>query len=564
MRRGEFTESQRLYIETYLEAFTTLLDTGVGARKQTEWKQATALSILDSPQFSDLDTTKNPRTKWFKMIVRKFTNYRTQVYLKHNPVSAAMSGPPGSGPLFRFSSVLTGRQLFAKENSAIINTAAKQRVATLGHGSVAGFYQSVLKERWDALDDEDKLEWQERAEEGAGDMASNQAEFGRKMHAALTDLSQGGLLGDAELLLFYGFRNPTSGDLDIGTHSEMQANYGNPWAAFAESVIPRPIVEETSVIPRNAFGVPVFPSIDLNIVTPADTRVLLTEYWAHLWDSNYPPIPWAAIANNPSGYYDTMRFNLPLSLIAPQTLNTLHTTVWAEYFVRTSSLFEDSPFTFYPRCQHPTTEETVSRPEVGMAGGIESISNDSNGGEPGSASGTVHIPVSDESNSGGPGGASETVHTEDPIDSTAPILPNTTNNGPIETSETPTPQDDVHNLKRSKQVFYSVLAVTVLMFFISPEEHSEIAKPRKKRANQGDQNHPSEPENPVVDGHRQSRKGSKSAIASAGKTLRRSTRQPAAKVSTANSEKKGGRPARRRRTLGFVYSDEESDVFNED
>ncbi|KAJ6603851.1 hypothetical protein B0H10DRAFT_1957656 [Mycena sp. CBHHK59/15] len=44
-----------------------------------------------------------------------------------------------------------------------------------------------------------------------------------------------------------------------------------------------PIVEESSVIPRNAFGVPVFPSIDLNIVTPVDTRVLLTEYWSHLW-----------------------------------------------------------------------------------------------------------------------------------------------------------------------------------------------------------------------------------------------------------------------------------------
>ncbi|KAJ6552636.1 hypothetical protein DFH09DRAFT_1319082 [Mycena vulgaris] len=141
-------------------------------------------------------------------------------------------------------------------------------------------------------------------------------------------------------------------------------------------------------------------------------------------------------------------------------------------------------------------------------------------------------------------------HTdEDPIDSTTLILPNTTNNGPIETSETPAPQDIVQNLKRS-----------------NPDEHSEIAKPCKNRAKQaqGDENHPSEPENPAVNGHRQSRKGSKSAIASASKAPRRSTRQPAAKVSTANSEKKGGRLARCRRTLGFVYSDEESDTFNED
>ncbi|KAJ6603171.1 hypothetical protein B0H10DRAFT_2229835 [Mycena sp. CBHHK59/15] len=351
MHRGQFTKSHRLHIETYLKAFTALLDTGASTRKQTEWKQATTLTILDSPQFSDLDTTRIPRSQWIK---------------------------------------------------------------------------TVLKERWDALDDADKLDWQERAEEGASDVASNQAEFGRKMHAALTDLSQGGLLGDAELLLFYGFRNPTLGDLDIGTHSsqnrvnfggshsEMQASYGNPWAAFAESVIPRPIVKESSVIPQNPFGVPVFLSIDLNIVTPADTRVLLMEYWSYLWahpwspDSNYPPIPWAAIANNLSGYYDTTRFNLPLPFIAPQTLNTLDTTVLAEHFVRTSSLFKDSPFVLFPK--HPTTEETVSPPEVGMAGGIGMISDEPNSGRPGSTSVTVHIPTSDESNSE-PGGALDTVHT---------------------------------------------------------------------------------------------------------------------------------------------------------
>jgi hypothetical protein len=69
---------------------------------------------------------------------------------------------------------------------------------------------------------------------------------------------------------------------------------------FADTVIPRkqlipystcnqslsiigPLVTEASVIPRNAFGIPVFPGIDLNIVTPADTRVLIEEYWAHVW-----------------------------------------------------------------------------------------------------------------------------------------------------------------------------------------------------------------------------------------------------------------------------------------
>ncbi|KAJ6567875.1 hypothetical protein B0H10DRAFT_2200041 [Mycena sp. CBHHK59/15] len=346
------------------------------------------------------------------------------------------------------------------------------------------------------------------------------------MHAALTDISQGGLLGDVEPLLFYGFWNPTSGDLDIGTihghlsqnrvnfggsHSEMQANYGNAWAAFAE----RPIVQESSVIPRHAFGVPVFPSIVLNIVTPADTQVLLTEYWSHLWahswpaDSNYPPIPWEAIANNPSGYYDTMRFNLPVPLIAPQRLNTLHTT--------------DSPFIFYPKHQHPTEEETVSRPELGGLGTISNESNsggtgrfrdgyldesnhgepggasepvhtpvldESNSGEPGGASEPVHTPVLDESNSGGPGGASQTIHTSAPHDlnlkkfnavhtpvplaeSTGDTHPNCMNFSPTETGETVAPQDIVQNLKRSKQVLGSLSW--------NPDDQLEIVKPRKKK-----------------------------------------------------------------------------------
>lgn len=69
---------------------------------------------------------------------------------------------------------------------------------------------------------------------------------------------------------------------------------------FADAVIPRkqfipystynqlllitgPLVTEDSAIPHNVFGVPVFPGIDLNVVTPADTCVLIEEYWAHIW-----------------------------------------------------------------------------------------------------------------------------------------------------------------------------------------------------------------------------------------------------------------------------------------
>ncbi|KAJ6596395.1 hypothetical protein DFH09DRAFT_1407599 [Mycena vulgaris] len=405
MCQGQFSKPHQQYIESFLDKFTSVLDEGLSGRKLTEWKQKTAGEILDSDQLSDLDTTEIPRATWFKMIVRKFTNYRTQVYLKSNPNAGITSPSSHSGPLFKFSSVLTGRQLFAKDNSATINSTAAQRLASMGHNNPAAVYQTVLKELWDSLSDDDKCHWEEMADTGTGDIEKflqlfppillfdfrprNQAEFSKKMHGALTDLCRGGMLGDSKLVLFYAFRNPTSGDLDLGTihghsarnrvnfggsRSEMQMNYGVLWATFAEAVIPRPVVPDNSIIPRNEFGVPVFPSIDLNVVTPSDTRLLLTEYWSHLWahawgfNSARPPIPWADIEADPSKYYDTVKFLLSnLPLVAPQTLNTLQTAMWGEFLVRSSSLFEDSPFVFYPHAQLPDTlkspiDEVVSTP----------------------------------------------------------------------------------------------------------------------------------------------------------------------------------------------------------
>ncbi|KAJ7688000.1 hypothetical protein B0H17DRAFT_1135845 [Mycena rosella] len=80
-----------------------------------------ATTILESPPFATLDD-KFPRKTWFEMIVRKFTNYRHQVYLKSGEGQQSI----GSGsttltikkfnPLVKFSSLITGRQLFAKDH----------------------------------------------------------------------------------------------------------------------------------------------------------------------------------------------------------------------------------------------------------------------------------------------------------------------------------------------------------------------------------------------------------------------------------------------------------------
>jgi hypothetical protein len=104
------------------------------------------------------------------MVVRKFTNYRTQVYLKAKPGTGRTSKHKGV-PLLHFSSLLTARQFFARENEASIHSEASARLASAGGvGTLGAIYQTVLKERWDALDVQLQDEWQSKADEFAGNV----------------------------------------------------------------------------------------------------------------------------------------------------------------------------------------------------------------------------------------------------------------------------------------------------------------------------------------------------------------------------------------------------------
>ncbi|KAJ7859929.1 hypothetical protein B0H14DRAFT_3688461 [Mycena olivaceomarginata] len=105
------------------------VDRGVDGAELTKWKQAKAFSILESPAFINLDLQKNPRKAWFEMIVRKFTNYRNCVYCKSAtaiPTSALANEK--ANPSLKFSSITSGCQLFAKENSESITAASHQHL----------------------------------------------------------------------------------------------------------------------------------------------------------------------------------------------------------------------------------------------------------------------------------------------------------------------------------------------------------------------------------------------------------------------------------------------------
>ncbi|KAK6969207.1 hypothetical protein R3P38DRAFT_3146975 [Favolaschia claudopus] len=386
MPKSPFTRAQDDLIESFFPGFVKKLDEGVTGSQLTTWKQGTASDLLDHDAFKDLDTTKYNRKTWFEMIVRKFTNYRNQVYLKNKPVTekTALSAKKAN-PMMKFSSIVSGRQLYARENTKSLNAAVVQRMQDTNNKSPAAVYQTVLKSKWDSLSDDEKEGWNARAEAEAGNIQQNQQEFPETISLALQDLCQGGLLGDAEIVLFYGFRDSQNHELISGSihaHSKhndkqfgvdqdvLQTEYEQAWWAFNDRVLPHSI-KDSPLIPRNTAGHPVFPSISLEATPTADIRMLLVEYFEHCWvvrglDSTVTMVPWDDIASHPEKFYDTDAF--PIKLNHPQNLSTDQVHTLGSQLLKFSVIDSPNPFRFRepetplpPNSELPSTPKPISR-----------------------------------------------------------------------------------------------------------------------------------------------------------------------------------------------------------
>ncbi|KAJ7082801.1 hypothetical protein C8R44DRAFT_904781 [Mycena epipterygia] len=337
MAKGQFTAEQKAHLDTYLPEYIEKLDAGVRGADLSRWKQSTATKALASPAFSNLNVSKYTRTQWFAMIVRKYTNYLHQVYLKEHPESAsAPSGLIKANLLLKAITILTGRQLFARNMHGAILAASKQRVLDKGTNEV-GIYQVVLKEMWDSLSSEEKSDWDEKAEDEWGDITANQAEFSTNIHQALRGLCQGGVVGDAEMVLFYAFRETETGDLLAGTQTnfggdELGTAYGVPWSQFAESVIPRPLVHGgISPVTVNEDGNMIFPSIDIDSTPTILNSVGGLANRNSEGDKSAVPIPWGEIGSEPSKFYDADKFVFPLALKDPEKFTSLETLTIGEF-----------------------------------------------------------------------------------------------------------------------------------------------------------------------------------------------------------------------------------------
>ncbi|KAJ7933557.1 hypothetical protein B0H13DRAFT_1856059 [Mycena leptocephala] len=246
MRKGNFTAEQDVHLNTYMPELLQKLGAGVRSVELTRWKQSVATKALGTSAFADLDVSTIPRTEWFKLFARDF----------HDEIGAI----------------------------------AAQRVADTSINAAAA-HQIVLKEMWDALSAEEKSDWDSQAEDEAADVESNQKEFSTNIHLALRSLCQGGLLGDAEMILFYGFRDTKNGDLLAGTVVQV-----------AESVIPRgwrniqlsgcadrylrPGSLTLASVTVDEDGTVNFPSVDLDNTPVANIRVFSKTIWKNAGTMN--------------------------------------------------------------------------------------------------------------------------------------------------------------------------------------------------------------------------------------------------------------------------------------
>ncbi|KAJ7303457.1 hypothetical protein DFH08DRAFT_825914 [Mycena albidolilacea] len=327
-QKRKFNAEQNKHIESFFPDFVKKLDNGVPSGELTLWKQNTAPNILDSPLFESLDLQTMTRKEYYERIVRKLTNCRNQLYDKAHKREGSPPKPLNlkkANPWLKFSTLMTGRQLFVEETHETTILLSKQRALDTGPSSPAALYQNILKERWDALSAEEQATWNKRAEADAGDVEKNPAEFTDVLSLSLQHLCQSNLLGDAEMVLFYAFCEPNHGDIRAGTCS-----IGCLWhiARFMRGLSTTP--SDLSVtIPRNSARLPVFPSIDINLVAMADIRLLLVHYFDECWGEVFVPInqarpsnyhgfdipgsqqtekliPWAKIVSHPEKYYKVL------------------------------------------------------------------------------------------------------------------------------------------------------------------------------------------------------------------------------------------------------------------
>ncbi|KAK7059986.1 hypothetical protein R3P38DRAFT_3168439 [Favolaschia claudopus] len=333
LSKAQSTYIEKQYYATLLEKISALDMKDVNA-----WIDSVTSDILASDIFSDVRAASSPSgdeqatldasgqlllppSHWIQFIKKKFHNLKNRkdamdmARAHKRGTSDADDADDGAQQSLSYflRSKFGGRKLYEKENGTLIETAIKKRMAASGAGHIA-CYQPCLSELWDALGDDERADYEQRAHDLVNDVDGNLAGLSDFLLAEFTKLCHNPMLGGrVEATVFLAARD-TKGALNTwevqahGAGNIKNFSEHNPvlwkelvkgfqdWANEAIPA-PRPVAKETE-FERNEDGVPIFPRLDLEATLPLVTRSLVAEYLTELYTHSHPnetAIPWGKL-----------------------------------------------------------------------------------------------------------------------------------------------------------------------------------------------------------------------------------------------------------------------------
>ncbi|KAJ6591441.1 hypothetical protein B0H10DRAFT_2442183, partial [Mycena sp. CBHHK59/15] len=251
------------------------------AKKWTDDKTSDILATFKQdfpyPTTWTRDTT-DPKVKSY---IRRYFGNKLQGSLVRTGIVQPGVGERSNNALFTAKPLLTARQLYEKEEKDEVLTLADK-----SSGNTAGRYQTALRTLWTTTEIDVKQKFENQARENAlhVDISRNQRDFEANIGGTLQDLCTNGALGPAEMVLLASYRN-TAGELcTLAVHGHSDENpeqksfadfapefsaVRTQWDNFCGGIIPRPHQDREgwAAIPKNAAGIPIFPSVDFDSAT---------------------------------------------------------------------------------------------------------------------------------------------------------------------------------------------------------------------------------------------------------------------------------------------------------
>ncbi|KAJ7437025.1 hypothetical protein FB451DRAFT_181168 [Mycena latifolia] len=198
-------------------------------------------------------------SKWIDRIKTKFKNRAMQIKNKSTGGSSSKATPhaatnvpaTASGKSFFGCPNLTAKRLFEIEKKDDINGAATARAAADGLRRPLERFQTVKKQMWADLSDEQQDDYKERAQLLQNDAGINQGAFASAIWPDMDAFVKSGLFGKMTMTLLYAYRTPEDTLVrgHASVHSVKEAPYFDesadwdskvwaPWKQYAEEALP--------------------------------------------------------------------------------------------------------------------------------------------------------------------------------------------------------------------------------------------------------------------------------------------------------------------------------------